>query len=89
MTQLVADFSGPLPPRRRGRPPQDDPVQQWNHVRCLLYRVHDNLTVAQVARRLGVSEPTVKRWTQRALSYYWYPEIKEIRKAFKGKLDFD
>lgn len=88
--QLLLGYpNDPVLPRKPGRPVQVTPTEQWNHIRCLLYRVHENLSVAEVAVRMGISQPTVKRWTQRALSYYWYPEIKEIRKAIKGRLDLD
>lgn len=54
-------------------------AEQWTHVRCLFYRVYDGLSVAEVAYRMGVSERTVKRWTNLALGYHEFPEIKAIK----------
>lgn len=71
--------------RRRARA-TDDPIAQWKHIRCLFYRIYDGLTVAEVARRMGVTERTVERWTQYALGYYGHPEIKVIREMIR-KMD--
>lgn len=78
-----------LPPRRRpvGRPRHaDDPHEQSKHIRCLVYRVHDGKTVAEVAEIMGVSARTVKTWTRLALDYYHAPEVKVIRKSMPALL---
>lgn len=70
--------------RGPGRPKvAEDPLQQSHHVRCLTYRVLDNMTVPQVARRMGISERTVVNWTRLALGYHGFPEIKAIRKKLR------
>lgn len=69
-------------PRGRGRPRvTDDPFEQSKHIRCLIYRVYDGRTVAEVAVIMRVSKRTVVYWTRLALSYIGYPEIQAIREV--------
>ncbi len=72
--------------RGRGRPRiSNDPMQQAHHLRCLMYRVYDKLSVPQVAERMGISERTVVYWTKLALTYHGYPEIEAVRKLLEKR----
>ena len=66
-----------------GRPKvSEDPVQQWHHLRCLFYRV-DGMSLKQVSERMGISRSTAKRWTQFALSYQGFPELRSLQEKLK------
>lgn len=54
-------------PRSTPKPHQQE--ERLLHISAAILRYVERLTVEEVAERLAVSPPTVKRWTAKALTY--------------------